>query len=104
MPRSRTGGWLVRPLRREVETFRFCTVRLDCRENSTRTTQALQALWQASGGAGEPPLPTRPPGATGCSPSCPSRAPAVRELPGLPPEAAETLGIFRLIRGDASAS
>lgn len=36
----------VRPLRRQVEVFRFATVRLDMRENSTRTTQALEALWR----------------------------------------------------------
>ncbi|HEY9194386.1 MAG TPA: phosphoenolpyruvate carboxylase, partial [Methyloversatilis sp.] len=42
----------VRPLRRQVEVFRFCTVRLDLRENSTRVTQTLQALWRA--GRGEP--------------------------------------------------
>ena len=36
---------LVRPVRREVEAFRFSTVRLDLRENSARLTQALVALW-----------------------------------------------------------
>ncbi len=36
---------LIKPLRREAEAFRFCTVRLDLRENSTRTTQALQEIW-----------------------------------------------------------
>ena len=44
---------LVRPVRRAVELFRFSTVRLDLRENTTRTTQALQALWRASAGHGE---------------------------------------------------
>jgi len=44
---------LVRPVRRAVELFRFSTVRLDLRENTTRTTQALQALWWASAGHGE---------------------------------------------------
>jgi phosphoenolpyruvate carboxylase len=48
---------MVRPVRRAVELFRFSTVRLDLRENTTRTTQALQALWWASAGhaEGEPP-------------------------------------------------
>ncbi len=48
---------MVRPVRRAVELFRFSTVRLDLRENSTRTTEALQALWWASEGHadGEPP-------------------------------------------------
>ena len=48
---------MVRPVRRAVELFRFSTVRLDLRENSTRTTEALQALWWAGEGHadGEPP-------------------------------------------------
>jgi phosphoenolpyruvate carboxylase len=41
---------LVRPVRRAVEIFRFSTVRLDLRENSTKTTAALQALWWATAG------------------------------------------------------
>jgi phosphoenolpyruvate carboxylase len=39
---------LVRPLRRAVEVFRFSTVRLDLRENTTRTTNALCDLWRAT--------------------------------------------------------
>ncbi|MEZ5829030.1 MAG: phosphoenolpyruvate carboxylase [Hyphomicrobiales bacterium] len=53
---------LVKPVRRAVELFRFSTVRLDLRENTTRTTQALQALWWATAGGGEeqpPELGTR---------------------------------------------
>jgi phosphoenolpyruvate carboxylase len=48
---------MVRPVRRAIELFRFSTVRLDLRENTTRTTAALQALWWASDGhaEGEPP-------------------------------------------------
>ncbi len=41
---------LVRPVRRAVEIFRFSTVRLDLRENSTKTTAALRALWWATAG------------------------------------------------------
>jgi len=44
---------LVKPVRRAVELFRFSTVRLDLRENTTRTTQALQALWWAIAGHGD---------------------------------------------------
>ncbi len=39
---------LVRPLRRAVEIFRFSTLRLDLRENTTRTTNALCDLWRAT--------------------------------------------------------
>jgi phosphoenolpyruvate carboxylase len=42
---------LVRPLRREAEIFRFCTVQLDLRENSTGINNALGALWRGQGGA-----------------------------------------------------
>ena len=44
---------LVRPVRRAVEIFRFSTVRLDLRENSTKTSAALQALWWATAGHGD---------------------------------------------------
>ena len=46
---------MVRPVRRMVEIFRFSTVRLDLRENTTRTTKTLQALWRRQNPAGEPP-------------------------------------------------
>ncbi len=36
---------LVLPLRRAAEAFRFCTVRLDLRENSTVTTETLRYIW-----------------------------------------------------------
>ena len=39
---------LVRPVRYAVQLFRFSTVRLDLRENTTRTTETLQALWRAT--------------------------------------------------------
>ena len=50
---------LVRPVRYAVQLFRFSTVRLDLRENTTRTTEALQALWRATSGqsGGEAPDP-----------------------------------------------
>ncbi len=41
---------LVRPARRAVEIFRFSTVRLDLRENTTRTTKALQDIWRVKTG------------------------------------------------------
>ena len=46
---------LVRPVRRAVEIFRFSTVRLDIRQNTTRTTQALEELWRLKSGAETPP-------------------------------------------------
>ena len=37
---------IIQPFRREVEAFRFCTVRLDLRENTTITTETLQDIWR----------------------------------------------------------
>ena len=88
---------LVRPLRREVETFRFSTVRLDLRENTTGTTRALEALWRAQG-AGEPPAVDSAPWKEWllAGLSCPRHA--GRESPGLAAEAVETLGLFELVK------
>src|SRR3990170_8560377 len=41
---------LVRPVRREVESFRFSTVRLDARENTTKLNAALADLWRRTAG------------------------------------------------------
>jgi phosphoenolpyruvate carboxylase len=88
---------LVRPVRRAAEIFRFSTVRLDLRENTTRTTSALQSLWWASAGHGDdtpPELGSRE-----------WRVWLLRELarplsgprliPELPAEAADLIAMFR---------
>jgi phosphoenolpyruvate carboxylase len=46
---------IVRPVRREVASFRFSTVRLDVRDNTTKLSAALRDLWRAGGESGEPP-------------------------------------------------
>jgi phosphoenolpyruvate carboxylase len=88
---------LLLPLRREVATFRFCTVRLDVRENSMRVNQTLAALYRARNGGAEAP-------ATGSNEwqlwlkselATPRRDPLGCE--GLPADAAETLETFRTI-------
>jgi phosphoenolpyruvate carboxylase len=96
------GGGLahrvVTPLRREVEVFRFSTTRLDLRENSTKLSQALAALWHA-----------RNPGKDG-PPDVASdawREWLVAELarplrpddrtPALPEDSNETVGMFRIV-------
>jgi phosphoenolpyruvate carboxylase len=90
---------LLRPLRREVESFRFSTVRLDLRENTTRTTQALQALWRAaSGNTGEPPAADSAPWKEWLLTELSAPREGVRAFDGLPPEVAETLGMFKLVR------
>jgi phosphoenolpyruvate carboxylase len=93
---------LVRPVRREVESFRFSTVRLDVRENTTKLNAALADLWRAG------PAGTR---TDGEAPEQGSEAwrqwigaelarplAAGEPAPELPPESAETLGMFQLVR------
>ena len=46
---------LIKPLRREAQAFRFCTVRLDIRENSQTVNHALQSIWSALNGGNEAP-------------------------------------------------
>ena len=47
----------VTPLRRQAEAFRFCTVRLDLRENSIVIANTLRAVWQSRNQNGTPPPP-----------------------------------------------
>jgi phosphoenolpyruvate carboxylase len=90
---------LVRPVRREVETFRFSTVRLDLRENSARTTQALVALWRlATGSEGEPPPPASDAWKAWLQAELARPLRAERPQEALPDEARETVGMFRLVR------
>jgi phosphoenolpyruvate carboxylase len=89
---------LVRPLRWEVESFRFSTVRLDLRENTTRTTQTLEALWRTRGGPGEPPAADSVQWKAWLLAELLRPRDGQRELPSLPPEAAETLGLFKLVK------
>ncbi|MEA2724743.1 MAG: phosphoenolpyruvate carboxylase [Gemmatimonadales bacterium] len=89
---------LVRPVRREVESFRFSTVRLDARENTTKLNAALADLWKAGGQADAvAPDESSDPwrqwiAAELARPLSPGSTP-----PALPPESAETLGMFQLI-------
>jgi phosphoenolpyruvate carboxylase len=96
--RSEIAKAIVRPVRREVESFRFSTVRLDVRENTTKLNAALRELWRDGGGTGDPAEPGsetwRAWVAAGLArPLAPGAA-----APELPGDAAETLGMFRLVR------
>ena len=91
------AGLLVRPVRREVEAFRFSTFRLDVRENTTRLDAALSALWRARN-PGDPPAPRSPPWRAWLQAELARPLPPDQPLSGLPPEAAATLGMFSLIR------
>jgi phosphoenolpyruvate carboxylase len=89
---------LVRPLRWAVEVFRFRTVRLDLRENTTRLTQTLQALWQArTGRKGEaPPEPGSAEWKSWLIAELARPLPSTPSLLELPREAQELIGMFEL--------
>jgi phosphoenolpyruvate carboxylase len=90
---------LVRPVRREVELFRFSTVRLDIRENTTKLNQALGALWKLRSGWTEdaPPDPKSVEWARWVQSELGRPRYEELRLAVLPPEAAETMGMFRLV-------
>ena len=90
---------LVRPVRREVEAFRFSTFRVDLRENSTRLNEGLRALWCARNRA-EPPAAESPQWRAWLQAELARPLRADRAPLELPAEggAAETAGMFHLIR------
>jgi phosphoenolpyruvate carboxylase len=89
---------LVRPVRREVEIFRFSTVRLDVRENTARLHQALGDLWRAGNDpAAEPPDPQSPEWARWVQAELARPRREAIDLATLPPDGAETLGMFRMV-------
>ncbi|HUF35390.1 MAG TPA: phosphoenolpyruvate carboxylase [Gemmatimonadales bacterium] len=95
--RTEISETLVRPVRREVEVFRFSTVRLDLRENTTRLSAALEALWRA-GGEGDPPGPATDAWRSWLAAELARPLASNASPPELPDDAAETLGMFRLVR------
>jgi len=95
---SSIAGDLVRPLRWAVEIFRFSTVRLDLRENTTRTTEALKAVWRATAIEGDtPPSPGSADWRCWLLSELARPRSGERALADLPAEAAETLAMFRLV-------
>ncbi len=90
---------LVRPVRREAEAFRFSTVRLDLRENSTRLGQALGALWRVTtGNEGEPPPFHSEAWKNWLLAELARPRRGDRALDVFPPDVQETMGMFRLVR------
>ncbi|HET6778808.1 MAG TPA: phosphoenolpyruvate carboxylase [Gemmatimonadales bacterium] len=88
---------LVRPVRREVESFRFSTVRLDVRENTTKLNAALADLWAVRSDGQVPEQGSEAwrhwLGAELARPLAAGEA-----APELPADSAETLGMFQLVR------
>ena len=93
--RGGRAALLVRPVRREVEAFRFSTFRLDVRDNSPRVNAALAALWRARN-SGEPPAPASPEWRAWLQSEL--ARPLRPDRPEPPPEAAESVGLFQLIQ------
>jgi phosphoenolpyruvate carboxylase len=90
---------LVRPVRWEIELFRFSTVRLDIRENTTKLNEALGALWRLRNQTPDGPTPD-PKSPEWCGwVQAELGRPRAGELPlsDLPASAAETIGMFRLV-------
>lgn len=88
---------LVRPVRRRVEIFRFSTVRLDLRENTTRTTETLLALWRRRNGKGEPPALESPAWRAWLDGELARPCDPERAFEALPDAARETLATFALV-------
>jgi phosphoenolpyruvate carboxylase len=85
----------VAPLRREVETFRFSTVRLDLREHVRRLRPAAEALREQHAAdtpdvAGDSAIWLR------AALAAPRHS--VTEAGAIPPAAQEMVGLFRLVR------
>jgi phosphoenolpyruvate carboxylase len=97
--RPELGTALVRPIRREVESFRFSTVRLDIRENTTRLNATLRDLWRATTGAtAEAAEPAAEAWRAWLAGELARPLLAEAPPPALPAESAETLGMFSLVR------
>jgi phosphoenolpyruvate carboxylase len=94
---GRLSDALLLPLRREVGTFRFSTVRLDVRENSMRINQTLGELFRSSHGGADPPDADSAEWKRWLLSELGIPRGEPRRHENLSPEAAETLATFRTI-------
>lgn len=94
---SKVAAVLVRPLRHEVATFRFSTVRLDVRENSQRVNAAVSAIYRATHPDSEPPEPGAPAWQQWLLARLAEPRSAPTTFDGLSADASETLATFRTI-------
>ena len=96
--RPEIASALVRPMRREVASFRFSTVRLDVRENTTKLSAALRDLRHAGGETGDPPDDRSEAWRAWVAAELARPLTPGAPLPELPAETAETVGMFQLVR------
>jgi phosphoenolpyruvate carboxylase len=89
----------VRPLLWEAESFRFTTAALDLRQNSEVVNETLLELWSRQTGrpAGQAPAPRSPAWGQWLRAELARPLAERPALEGLSPEAAECLGLFRLV-------
>jgi phosphoenolpyruvate carboxylase len=88
---------LVRPLRREAEAYRFCTVRLDLRENTTVTTETLQNIWCELNGEEEAPKINSKEWLKWLNDELARPLDCLPEFNNLNERAASTFGLFKLV-------
>ncbi len=92
---------LVRPVRQEVEAFRFRTVRLDLRENTTVTNGTLAAIWRELNGKpadAEAPATDSQEWLDWITERLAEPLDELPEFTTLDEKSESTLGLFRLIR------
>jgi len=94
---KRLSDALLWPLRREVSIFRFCTVRLDVRENSMRINETLAAIFRLVGNGADPPATDSAQWKQWLLAELGTPRTEARHYDALPAPAAETLATFRTI-------
>ena len=87
----------IKPLRRQVEAFRFRTVSLDIRENTTVINHTLQVLWRYLNESQVPPKPGSGPWKQWLLTELARPLEALPDFAGLEDKAASTLGMFKVV-------
>ena len=88
---------LVNPLVQEAESFRFCTVRLDLRENSDSINHTLSAIWTAMKNGEEPPSPSSDEWKKWLLEELEKPLDAIPTFSNLDESSASTLGLFEMV-------
>ena len=91
---------LIKPIRREAEAFRFCTVRLDLRENSQTVNHTLQQIWSALNGGREAPALDSEEWAKWLRDELARPLSILPEFLTLDERATSTFGMYRLVKQD----